>query len=136
MAPPVQGRKPYVRPMQGWWRRDPYFTRYLAREMTSLAIGLYALILCVGLIRLAQGEAAFNGWLNALRSPLPLLLHAVILLAMLLHAQSWFQIMPKTMPALRLGGKRVAERTVTCIGWLVAGATNAALLWLAWWWLR
>ena len=62
-------RKGYVRPMQGWWRRDPFFMRYMIREVTAFAVLAYAIILVVGVVRLAQGEAAWNGWLAALRSP-------------------------------------------------------------------
>ena len=62
-------RRPYVRPMQGWWRRDPFFVRYMVREATALSSSLvYAIVLLVGVVRLAQGEAAWNGWLAALRS--------------------------------------------------------------------
>ena len=27
--------RPYVRPMAGWWKRDPFFMRYMARELTA-----------------------------------------------------------------------------------------------------
>ena len=66
--------KPYIRPMTGWWRRDPFFVRYMARETTAFGVAAYALILAVGAVRLAQGEAAWNGWLAALQSPASLLL--------------------------------------------------------------
>ena len=61
-------RRPYVRPMQGWWRRDPFFVRYMSREATACRRAVYAVILLVGVMRLAQGEAAWNGWLAALRN--------------------------------------------------------------------
>ena len=54
-------RPPYVRPMQGWWRRDPFFVRYMVRELTAVAVLAYAIVLAVGIVRLAQGEAAWNG---------------------------------------------------------------------------
>ena len=56
--------------MQGWWRRDPFFVRYMVREDTAVAVLVYAVVLTVGAVRLAQGEAAWNGWLAALRSPI------------------------------------------------------------------
>lgn len=123
----------YVRPMQGWWRRDAYFGRYMAREMTAFAVFAYAVVLTVGTVRLAQGEAAWNGFLAALRSPWSLLLHAVLLVAMFVHARSWFEIMPKTMPPLYRGGKRVEAATITRSGWAAAAAASAAIvLYTAW----
>jgi fumarate reductase subunit C len=129
-------RSGFVRPMQGWWQRDPFFMRYMVREATAVAVAVYAVVLCVGVVRLAQGEAAWNGWLAALRTPLSLLLHGVLLIAMVVHARSWFEIMPKTMPMLFRRGRRVAERTITRVGWAAAAGASAALLALAWWWGR
>jgi len=54
----MAGRGGYRRPMRGWWRRDPFFVRYMAREATALGVAVYALVLCVGVVCLALGEAA------------------------------------------------------------------------------
>ena len=127
-------RRPYVRPMQGWWRRDPFFVRYMVREATALAVAAYAIVLSVGIVRLAQGEAAWNGWLGALQSPWAMLLHLVLLVAMVYHAYSWFDIMPKTMPMMFVGGRRVAASTITRIGWVAVVIASLGLYALAWWW--
>jgi fumarate reductase subunit C len=123
----------YVRPMAGWWRTDPFFMRYMAREATAFAVLAYAIILMVGAVRLAQGEAAWDGWLDALRSPWSIALHVVLLVSMMVHAQSWFEIMPKTMPMLFVGGKRVGEAAIMRTGWTAAVVASLALLALAWW---
>jgi fumarate reductase subunit C len=127
-------RRPYVRPMQGWWRRDPFFVRYMVRELTAFAVLAYAIVLTVGVVRLAQGEAAWNGWLAALRSPASILLHAVLLVAFAVHAHSWFAIMPKTMPMIFVGGRRLAAATITRAGWAATVVASIALFALAWRW--
>ena len=127
-------RKPYVRPMAGWWRRDPFFIRYMLRELTAFAVAAYAVVLTVGVLRLAQGEAAWNGWLEALRSPWSLVLHLVLLAAMVVHTQSWFEIMPKTMPMIVVGGRRLEAATIRRSGWAAAVFATALLLALAVWW--
>jgi fumarate reductase subunit C len=121
-------RQTYRRPMQGWWRRDPYFMRYMAREATAIGVAVYALVLAIGVVCLALGEAPWNAWLAALRSPASLVLHAVLLVAMVVHAQSWFEIMPKTMPMLFVGGKRVAARTITRAGWAATVVVSLVVL--------
>ena len=126
--------RPYVRPMNGWWRRDPFFMRYMVRELTAVAVAVYALVLMFGAVCLAQGEAAWNAWLAAMRSPASLLLHGVLLYAMFVHAKSWFEIMPKTMPMLFVGGKRVPASTITRSGWIATALVSAAVLGLACWW--
>jgi len=126
-------RRPYVRPMAGWWRRDPFFVRYMVREATALAVLAYAVVLALGVVRLAQGETAWNGWLQALRSPASLLLHAVLLVSMVVHGHSWFEIMPKTMPMIFVGGRRLAATTIQRVGWgaavVVTVVVFAAALW-------
>ena len=126
-------RHGYLRPMQGWWMRNSFFQRYMAREATALAVLAYSVVLTVGVVRLAQGEAAWNGWLAALRSPGSILLHGVLLAAMAVHARSWFEIMPKTMPMMFVRGQRVAGSTITRIGFAAVVAVTAAMLTLAWW---
>jgi fumarate reductase subunit C len=125
--------KPYVRSMDGWWRRDPFFVRYMVREGTALAVLVYAVILAVGVVRLAQGEAAWNGWVAALDTPWSVLLHVVLLVSFFVHAKSWFEIMPKTMPALFVAGRRVPGAAITRAGWAATVAASLGLLALAAW---
>ena len=94
---------------------------------------VYAIILMLGAVRLAQGEAAWNGWLQALRSPWSILLHVALLVAMVVHAQSWFAIMPKTMPTLFVGGRRVQQTTIARVGWGATVVASVLMLGLAWW---
>ncbi len=130
----VEGRRPYIRSMRGWWRRDPFFVRYMLREATAVGVLLYAAILTVGVVRLAQGEAAWNAWVAVLRSPWAVLLHVALLLAMVFHAITWFEILPKTLPAIRLGGRRLSAATITRSGWLSTLVATVALFALAGWW--
>jgi len=118
--------------MTRWWRRDPYFVRYMWREATALAVAAYAVVLTVGVWRLAQGQAAFDGWLQALRSWPSIVFHLVLLAAMVIHAVSWFEIMPKTMPMLFVDGERVPAATITRAGLVTAVAAALALFALAW----
>ncbi len=133
MSNKTAARRPYIRPMQGWWRRDPFFMVYMARELTAFAVLAYAIVLAVGVLRLAQGEAAWNGWLAALQSPWSLLLHLVFLLSFAIHAKSWFAIMPKTMPLMFVGGQRLAPAIITWTGWGATIVASIALFALALW---
>lgn len=125
-------RNPYIRPMTGWWRRDGYFMRYMARELTAFAVLAYSVMLAVGLVRLAQGEAAWREWVEAMASPLGLAAHVVLLVSMAVHTRSWFQIMPKTMPAIRTRKGRVGAAAITGAGLVAALAATALVLALAW----
>ena len=116
--------KPYVRPMQGWWRRNPYFVRYMIRESSSVFLAIYAVILLVGLLRLTQGAAAYDGWLAALASPGSIVFHWLALLTVGYHAYTWWQVAPKTAPDIRIGGRPLPELVITGGGWLATLGTS------------
>jgi len=111
--------------MDNWWMRDPFFVRYMAREFTAVFVAAYAVVLLFGLVRLSQGEAAFNGWLQYLKTPWMLVFHVIVLATFIYHTWSWFSIMPKTMPIMFVGGKRVQPGTITGTG--IAAAVVACL---------
>ena len=124
----MSARRTYMRPMDGWWRRDPFFVRYMAREATAVLVVLYALVLLVGVVRLGQGQAAYEGWLQALKSPASIALHLVLLAVFLYHTWSWFNIMPKTMPLILPNGKRLSPAVVTGTGLAAATVVCLALV--------
>jgi len=118
----------YVRPMAGWWRRNPYFLRYMAREGSALALTAYALVLLAGLACLAQGEAAYERWRALLTTPLSIVLHLLALALVAYHALTWFQVMPKTAPRLPF-----APGLITAAGLAASAALSLLLVaWLAW----
>ncbi len=127
----MAARRPYVRPMAGWWRRNPFYIFYMLRESTAVFVALYALQLLYGLYMLSIGEAAFDTWLASLQHPLYLVFHTVALAAALLHAFTWFNVAPKAMPVLYLGTRRVADRTIVWVQFLFFFVISAAMIGLA-----
>lgn len=125
-------RKAYVRPMQGWWLKNPFYIRYMIREATSVFAGIYAVVLLAGLLALASGEAAYNNWLAAMTNPLAVLFHLAALAAALYHAYTWFAVAPKVMPLLVIGRKKVSDRSITAMHYLIAIVLYAAMLGIAW----
>lgn len=118
--------------MDGWWKKNPYYVEYMVHEGTALFVAAYALTLLVGLVRLGQGEAAWNGWLEAMKSPLSLVCHLAFLVAIVYHAFTWFKLFPLTMPPIIVSGKRVGPAVVVGSGWTAAIVAALALLGLVW----
>lgn len=132
ISSPSSGRRPYVRGMKGWWRRNPFYIEYMLHEGTALLVAAYALVLLIGLLRLSQGEAAWDAWLRALSSPLSIGFHVIILIAMTYHAWTWFNIMPRTLPPIRLNGKRLPASIIIYGGLTAVLAVSLLLVCLAW----
>ncbi len=125
-------RRPYVRPMDGWWRKNPYFVEYMIHEGTALFVAAYAAVLLISLLRLAQGEAAWNAWLATLQGSWAICFHLLALVAIAYHTYTWFKIMPRTMPPVIVGGNKLAGWVITAGGLAAAAATSLALLALVW----
>ena len=105
-------RKPYDRKLPlTWWLKQIFYTKYMIREGTSLWITLYSLILAWGVLRLSQGEAAFNAWLAALQSPGAIILHVLILIFALFHTITWFSLAPKAAD-LWVKGRKVDDKLI------------------------
>lgn len=120
--------KTYKRPMSGWWLKNPYYARYMLRELSSVLIVVYALTLLAGLWRLSQGEAAYEGWLASLATKFSIGYHILALAIVLYHAWTWFKVMPKTLPRLPL-----ADGAIVSFGVAAAVACSALVLGAAWW---
>ena len=118
--------------MDGWWKKNPFFVEYMVHESTALFVAAYAITLLFGLIRLGQGEAAWNGWLAAMQSPLSIILHVVLLVAIVYHAITWFKLFPLTMPPMIVNGKKLAPNVVVGGGWAAAIVASLALLAVVW----
>ena len=118
--------KTYVRPMEGWWRKNPFFVRYMIREGSSVFLAIYALILLVGLLRLSQGEAAWDAWRSALVHPVSILFHWAALLTVGYHAYTWWMVSPKTAPHIRIGAREIPECLIAAGG--LAGTVGASIV--------
>ena len=125
-------RRPYVRevPRTTWFLRHPRYLRYMAREVTCFFVGGYSLLMLVGLMRLSQGEAAWNGFLESLKSPLSVVLHLLALAFTVYNTVTWFNVTPKAMP-IQVGEEFVPGIVITgahYAGWVVF---SVGLFWLA-----
>ena len=125
-------RRPYVRSMGGWWKKNPFYVEYMVHEGTALFVAAYAITLLVGLVRLGQGPEAWGGWLAAMQNPLSIVCHLAMLVAIAYHAFTWFKLFPLTMPPIVVGGKRVEPGVVVGSGWTAAIVVALALLGLVW----
>lgn len=125
-------RKPLVRdvPPTSWFLRHPRYMRYMAREVTSVFIGAYCVLLVVAMERLSAGPAAWQGFLDGLRSPLSLVFHVLAAAAAFYHAGTWFNATQKAMP-LQVGEEFVKGSYISGAHYLVWAILSLLVLILA-----
>lgn len=115
--------KTHTRPMAGWWTKNPFYVLYMLREGSALFLAIYALVLLVGLARLAQGPAEYEAWRAALASPASVAFHLLAAALVAYHSVTWFGVMPKTAPKLPFD-----PRLVTWGGWAAWAVVSVALV--------
>jgi len=122
-------RKPYVRtvPTTTWYMRNGRYFRYMLRESSSLFIGVYMAGVAMGLMRLAQGPDAWNGYIESLSSPIVMLFHVVALAFATYHATSWFNVTPKAM-RIKVGGDYLPGTTIVRAHYLLWGVASLVVL--------
>jgi fumarate reductase subunit C len=125
-------RKPLVRecPPTTWYFRQPRYLRYMSREITSIFIAAYCVLLVVGLQRLSQGPAAWEGFLLALRSPDSIVFHLLALTAAFYHAATWFNATQKAMP-IQIGEGFVPGNIISGAHYAAWAVLSVAILFLA-----
>lgn len=125
-------RKPLVRecPPTTWYFRQPRYLRYMSREITSIFIAAYCVLLVVGLQRLSQGPAAWEGFLLALRSPDSIVFHLLPLTAAFYHATTWFNATQKAMP-IQIGEGFVPGNIISGAHYAAWAVLSVAILFLA-----
>ncbi|MEO5374380.1 MAG: fumarate reductase subunit C [Alphaproteobacteria bacterium] len=125
-------RKPYVRPIPktSWFMRQGRYKRYMAREVTCLFIGAYTAVLTVGLMRLAESEAAYNAFLTALKAPGSILFHVVAFLFAVYHSSTWFNVTHQAMPIQR-GDEFVAPGVIVGTHYAIWAVVSLVVLLVA-----
>jgi fumarate reductase subunit C len=103
-----------------WWLESWNYTRFVLRELTSVAVAFFALVTIWQLRAIAEGPAAYSRFEARLASPPLLFLHGLALLAVLFHSITWFNLAPTAM-VVRIKGRRVPDV-------VIAGANYAAWL--------
>jgi len=105
-------RRPYIRSVErNWWLGHRRYVVYMIRELTSLFVGIYCAVLAIGLLRLAEGRAAWESFLGAMSGPAGVGLQLICLAFALFHSVTWFALTPKAMP-LTIHGERVAAKAI------------------------
>ncbi len=112
-----------------WWLGKLAYTRFIARELTSLGVAYAALLLVVQVWALGRGEEAYGRLQEALASVPAVLVHTLLLAALLFHSFTWLSLAPRAL-VVRLGRRRLPDALVLAAHYLAWIAASAAVVWL------
>ncbi len=112
-----------------WWvRKRPYVT-FILRELTSIFVMAYAVILMIILGALGRGPEAYEALLAFFQTPFSIGLHVVIFVFVIFHSITWFKLAP-TATVIKVGKKRLPGIALVAGNIALWIVLSAAIAWL------
>ena len=112
-----------------WWVRKWPYSRFISRELTSLAVAYVAVLLIVQIWSLSQGEATYDRFVELLQSPIALGVHFLLLLALLFHTITWLNLAPSAL-VVRIGKKQLPDSVIRVAHYLAWIAVSGLFVWI------
>lgn len=113
-----------------WWSRKWPYLKFMLRELSSVFVAFYVVILLLQLHALRGGPATYLEFQRWLTNPLLVVLNGISFLFVLFHAVTWFNLTPKAM-VVRWRGKRLPDLLVAApsyVAWLAISGLVILLL--------
>ena len=113
-----------------WWSRKWPYLKFMLRELSSVFVAFYVVILLLQLHALRGGPATYLEFQHWLTNPLLVVLNGISFLFVLFHAVTWFNLTPKAM-VVRWRGKRLPDLLVAApsyVAWLAISGLVILLL--------
>jgi fumarate reductase subunit C len=110
-------------------KRKPYLM-FIIRELTSIFVAAYAIILLLQLNALRQGPEAWEALVATFSTPLSIVLHIVIFVFVLYHTITWFKLAPSAM-VVKMGKKKVPGAAIIAgnfVMWIVFSSAILLLI--------
>lgn len=123
--------KPYKKKMSiFWWARRPSHIHFIIRELTSLTVAFFTVELLLLIRAISKGPETYAAFLEALQSPVMIILNVIAFAGLLFHSITWFNLAPKAM-VIKLGKNRVPGTLIVLAnygGWILISLVVAWLL--------
>jgi len=96
--------KPYRPRMSAYWYLDQWnYLSYAMRESSSFFVAYFAAITLLQIAALDRGPTAYGHFQQLMRCPVILILNVLALAFILLHAVTWFLLVPRVALRQMLG---------------------------------
>ncbi len=113
-----------------WWLGRPSYIRFMIREVTSVFIAIFLVVLLIQIDHIARGPEAYAADMAKLRSPGWIVFHVVALAFALYHTVTWFKL-TGVVQVVRLGDRQVPPGLVVAGTFVAWGVVSLFILyWL------
>lgn len=112
-----------------WWTGRWAYTRFILRELSSLAVAWFVVYLMVLFRAMGSGSVRYERFLEWSAHPVVLAVNIVALVFLVFHAVTWFNLAPKAM-VVHVGKKRVPGVLIAMSNYAAWIVLSAAIFWL------
>jgi fumarate reductase subunit C len=112
-----------------WWVHKWVHMKFILRELTSVAVALYALVLLFQIWALSRGPEAYASFSGRLKTPISIVLHAVAFLFVIFHSVTWFNLSPRAL-VVRIGKNRIPDAVIAASNYVAWVIFSAAIAWI------
>jgi fumarate reductase subunit C len=96
--------KPYQPRMSAYWYLDQFhYLRYVLRESSSFFVAYFCVLTLVQIAALSDGPTYYAHFQAVMQCPLMIIINAAALGLILLHAVTWFLLVPRVALRQMLG---------------------------------
>lgn len=121
--------KRYIRHMPiFWWTNKLAYIKFIARELTSVVVAGYTIVLLMYVMAIDQGPEAFEKVSNILKHPLSIVLHGIAFFVLLFHSITWFNLAPQAM-VIKVASKKIPGVVIMLMNYAGWGIISIALCW-------
>jgi fumarate reductase subunit C len=112
-----------------WWLKNPRYFRFMIREVTSVFIAIFLVVLLAELYELSRGPEAYAACVARLGSPGWIVFHVIALAFALYHSVTWFKL-TGVVQVVRIGERQVPPGLIVAGAFAAWGAVSLIILFL------
>lgn len=112
-----------------WWLGEWHYLKFILRELSSIAVALSVGFTLWQLSALRSDPEAYAQFQTRMQSPWMIAISVIVFAFVIFHSITWFNLTPRAMPAVRLGGKRVPEVMIALPNYFIWAAISAVVGW-------
>ena len=101
-----------------WWTKKWAHMRFILRELTSVAVAWFALLMIFMIRALRNGPDAYARFEHLMSNPFLIAFNVVALIFLVYHSITWFNLAPKAM-VVKIGTSKIP-------GYVIAGMNYGA----------
>ena len=111
-----------------WWLRRPNYLLFMIRELTSVVVFAYSVLL-IWILFAASNDGSFSALYEALQGRVSVLIHVALLIVAMFHTSTWIALTPKVMVLWR-DDERVDPDLIAGVNAILFLAVSGVVLWL------